>query len=88
MILLGVVLVVNEGPELTLAKRNEEHKRAHIKDVVTSRKRRIREFSEQTNARSKQGKTLASVHQHNHRYLWWDQQDGTSQDDYLGTSSQ
>ena len=42
--------------ELTVAKRNEEHKRAHTKDVFTSKSRRIREWSEQINARSKQGK--------------------------------
>ena len=42
--LLGMVRVVKERPELTEAKRNEEHKRSHIKDVFTSKSSRsIRE---------------------------------------------
>ena len=52
---LGMVWVVKERLELTEAKRNEEHKRAVIKDVFTSRIRRIREWSEQIYPRRRQG---------------------------------
>ena len=42
-VLLGLVQVVKEWLELTGAERNEEHKRAHIKDVFASKSRRIRD---------------------------------------------
>ena len=52
---LGMARVVKEWRDLTEAQRNEEHNRANIKDVFTSRIRRTRDSLEQINPRSKQG---------------------------------
>ena len=49
-----MVRVVKEWPELTETKGNEEHKRVHIKDVFTSKSRRLRDWPEQINAKREQ----------------------------------
>ena len=62
--------VVNEYPELTVARSERDNTEANIKDVLTSKKVRRRKLSEWINQQSKQKYRYMCKACCKHRYQW------------------